>query len=165
MEEDVDVSNAATVTVMAGQSSTTTLTVGGGTTSVPPTTTITITKTLTTSWTGASSTSSSSTTSSAATATASSTFTVTQEVLDFARVGVLFILQEEQLSDASTAQTALESFFESSAQTATAASNISLANGNTIDLVNFHIDVGTGLVGSLITTKKRELDEAGSIHL
>lgn len=164
--------NEATVTVMAGTSTTVTLTIGGGVTSIPPTTTVTITRTFTSDWTPSSTSATTTTTISttvtsaapSATTSTTSTFTVTPEALDFARVGVLFILQQEQLNAATTAQTALSTFFQSStaAQTLTAASNISLANGNTIDLVNFHIDTGTGLVGSKAATVKRDLSDPGT---
>ncbi|PSR88563.1 hypothetical protein BD289DRAFT_366970 [Coniella lustricola] len=167
--EIVEQLDAATVTIMAGPSSTTTLTVQSGTTSIAPTTTVTITKTLTTDWSPSSTTASSSTsttataTSTAATATSTSTFSVTQEVLDFARVGVLYVLQQEALSNATIAQSAIENFLVSNGQTIAAASNISLSGGSSIDLVNFHIDVGAGLVGKLVTSTagKRGLYDPG----
>lgn len=159
----------ATITVMAGQSTTTTLTIeisdtpatsSAATPTIPPTTTITITRTFTSSWpppslTPIPTTSSSSTppliTPSAVPPSAtnpSSAFTVTNEVLDFARVGILFVLQQDSVTDASTAQTALQSFLSSSSATIASASNVTLGPGNSIDLVNFRVDAGTGLVGS-----------------
>lgn len=159
----------ATVTIMAGQSTTTTLTIGGGFTSIPPTTTITITRTLTSSWVPSSTaattplvSTSAATSATAVPETTSTAFTVTQQVLDFARVGVLFVLQQDSLSDATTAQKTLQTFFDSSTTslTITAARNISLSNGNSIDLVNFHVDAGTGLVGGLITSTKRDMEGA-----
>lgn len=176
----VENANIATITVMAGQSTTTTLTISltDSSSTLAPTTTVTITKTFTSTWepsttltsTIATSTLSSSTlststlsssTSTSATASpaaTSATFTVTQEVLDFARVGVLFVLQVDTLGDASTAQSSLQTFFGSSSISIAAASNISLSNGNSIDLVNFHIDAGTGLVGSKTTSAKRDTE-------
>lgn len=161
--------NVATVTVMTGLSFTTTLTLAGGVTSLPPTTTVTITKTLTSSFEPSSTllttsttalTSSTATTATAIPATTSAAaFTVTEEVLDFARVGVLLVLQQDSLSEATTAQTSLQNFFSSGTAglTITAASNISLSSGNSIDLVNFHVDAGSGLVGQRVTSARRDL--------
>jgi len=84
-------------------------------------------------------------------------FTVTEEVLDFARVAVLFILQEDGLSDASQAQSVLQRFFTGAspspprgqlASTNEAAMNLDLGNGNTINLVNLGVNIGNGTVGS-----------------
>ncbi|KAI1779257.1 hypothetical protein F4818DRAFT_403878 [Hypoxylon cercidicola] len=85
-------------------------------------------------------------------ATPASTFTVTEEVVDFARVAVLFIFQQETISDASTAQTSIQQFFSqvetvrnsSSCVTEEQAKNITIGGGNTIDLVNLFVDIGTG---------------------
>lgn len=177
IKADVVNQNVATVTIMAGQSSTTTLTINIGLSSIPPTTTVTITKTFTSSFVPPSSTTLSSTTlpptttpalstsaTTSATAipatTSAAAFTVTQEVLDFARVGVLFVLQQDSLNEATTAQSTLQTFFASSITSLTlaAASNVSLSNGNSIDFVNFHIDAGTGLVGGLVTSTKRSME-------
>lgn len=174
--------NVATVTIMTGLSLTTTLTLDGGVSSIPPTTTVTITKTLTSSFvppstatstvaptsTTAATTTTALTTSTSTSATAipattsSAAFTVTEEVLDFARVGVLFVLQQDSLTEATTAQSSLQSFFSSGTAglTVTAASNVSLSNGNSIDLVNFHVDAGTGLVGQRTTSAKRSIEGA-----
>lgn len=153
----------ATITVMAGPSSTTTLTieVTSSSSTTPPTTTITVTKTFTSSWPPASSTATATTTSASSSATSSSTaFTATEEMLDFARVGVLYILQQDNLDEATTAQSTLQMFFSSTSTTISSASNISLSAGNSIDLVNFHIDAGMGLVGSMpSTSSKREIRE------
>lgn len=167
----------ATITIMAGQSSTTTLTTdithstiasSATVTTIPPATTITITKTFITRWPPASSTEIETTTSAAATTTSallsaaspSSTFTATDEVLDFARVGVLFILQQGTLADATTAQSTLQMFFASTSTTIASASNITLSAGASIDLVNFHIDAGTGLVGSMpAASSKRAFED------
>ncbi|KAJ4386533.1 hypothetical protein N0V93_009430 [Gnomoniopsis smithogilvyi] len=158
----------ATLTIMAGQSTTTTLTIG--LTSLSPTTTVTITRTMTSNWvpsttstlatTTPSLISTATTATSAPATTTSASFTVSQDALDFARVGVLLILQQDSLSEATTAQSSLQTFFTSAATGATiaAASNISLSNGNSIDLVNFKVDAGTGLVGSLVTSTKRDLE-------
>lgn len=167
--------NIATITVMAGQSTTTTLTISltDSSSTLAPTTTVTVTRTFTSTWapsttltsTIATSTLSTSTLSTSTSTTASAspaqsstaTFTATEEALDFARVGVLFVLQQDTLSEASTAQSTLQTFFGSTTNTVAQASNISLSNGNSIDLVNFHIDAGTGLIGSKTTSTKRDV--------
>lgn len=170
--EAVENVGIATLTIMAGQSTTTTLTIG--LTSIQPTTTVTITRTMTSNWvpptTSSISTTAATTTplltptattaTSAAAATTGAAFTVSQQALDFARVGVLLVLQQDSLSEATAAQSSLQTFFTSAANGATiaAASNISLSNGNSIDLVNFKVDAGTGLVGSLVTSTKRDLE-------
>ena len=69
-------------------------------------------------------------------------FTVTEEVLDFARVAVLFVLQEGDLSKASAAQVALQRFFDSTDRAVDEARNVSLGNGNSVDLINFTVDTG-----------------------
>jgi len=76
----------------------------------------------------------------------SAAFIVSPEVLDFARVAVLYILQEENLNDAKTGQATLQQFFTSAAQgrsgsvSVERARNVTLGNGNSIDLVDFLVD-------------------------
>ncbi|KAL7621148.1 hypothetical protein AAE478_008464 [Parahypoxylon ruwenzoriense] len=80
------------------------------------------------------------------------TFVLTEEVVDFARVAVLFVFQQETLDDASTAQTSIQKFFSnvdstqnmSSSMTIEQATNLTIGGGNTIDLVNLFVDVGNG---------------------
>jgi len=72
---------------------------------------------------------------------------VTEEVLDFARVAVLFILQQETLDSAVTAQSALQRFFSSDTTTDAAAQNVNIGNGNTVNLVAFSVHLGNGSVG------------------
>ncbi|KAI0844304.1 hypothetical protein F5Y00DRAFT_266692 [Daldinia vernicosa] len=87
--------------------------------------------------------------------TPSSTFTVTEEVVDFARVAMLYIFQEKTLSDAVTAQSSVQSFFTdvdagcntSSCVTMEQGLNVTLGGGNTIDFVNLFVDIGNGRVG------------------
>ena len=121
----------------------TTISYPPGETSIPPTTTTTVTTTITP-------------VTSTPTSTPTGTFMVTEETLDFARVVVLFVLQEETLSNAESAQNALQRFFTSASEsylgtgtsvTPDQARNVSLGNGNTIDLVNFVVDLGDGTVG------------------
>ncbi|EPE05081.1 hypothetical protein F503_03686 [Ophiostoma piceae UAMH 11346] len=138
------------------------------------TVTTTITPGLTTTSTSSSTTSSSSASSSAgssassrasssssatATGTLSSadptaTFKVTEDILDFARVAVLFILQQESLSSAEGAQSALQRFFSNATTSAKknvsvadVAQNITLPNGNSINLVDLRVSAGTTLAG------------------
>ncbi|RYP11316.1 hypothetical protein DL764_000134 [Monosporascus ibericus] len=82
------------------------------------------------------------------------TFTVDGEVLDFARVAVLYIFQEETLNDATAAQTSLDRFFSeaysdnaSPGVIAEQAANVSIGGDNTIDLVNLFLDLGGDRIG------------------
>lgn len=91
----------------------------------------------------------------------SAAFSVSDVTVDFARVAVLYILQEETLADAVAAQTALQRFFAAANQagrsrfggtsgvTVGMAQNVSLGGRNSIDLTRFLIDTGLGgpLVG------------------
>ncbi|KAB5562895.1 hypothetical protein GE09DRAFT_1172075 [Coniochaeta sp. 2T2.1] len=83
-------------------------------------------------------------------------FTVTEEVLDFARVAVLFILQEDNLGDAETAQNVLQRLFttasvglagKSEGVSIEQARNVTVGNGNSVDLVQYRVDSGGNLVG------------------
>lgn len=83
-------------------------------------------------------------------------FAVTEEILDFARVAVLFILQEDSLKDAETAQNVLQRLFSTASVGMTSnsigvsidqAKNVTLGNGNSVDLVQFRVDSGGNLVG------------------
>jgi len=70
------------------------------------------------------------------------------QTLDFARVAVLFVLQDSgQLNDAVSAQEALQSYFstgtDSNGKTVDA-SNITLQNGYTADLVQYHLTAPNG---------------------
>ena len=88
-------------------------------------------------------------------------FTVTDEILDFARVAVLFVLQENGVSEASRAQSVLQRFFtesdEDSQSMAEKAFNLDLGNGNAIDLINLRVDAGSGVKGPSV---KRALGNA-----
>ncbi|KAK0729737.1 hypothetical protein B0H67DRAFT_6761 [Lasiosphaeris hirsuta] len=69
-------------------------------------------------------------------------FAVTDEVLDFSRVAVLYILQQENLNDAKVAQSRLQRLFNAAGPTNSGVSvetarNVTLENGNSIDLVDF----------------------------
>ncbi|ORY67672.1 uncharacterized protein BCR38DRAFT_456364 [Pseudomassariella vexata] len=71
-----------------------------------------------------------------------STFAATEQALDFARVAVLFVLQEESLEGASNAQITLQKLF-STAGSINDARNVTIGGDNTIDLVNFLVDLGS----------------------
>jgi len=106
-----------------------------------------------------SSASSSSVSSSSASANPTAAFAITEEVLDFARVAVLYVLQQEQLDNAVSAQTALQKFFSAESFTNRAAMNVSLGNSNSVNLVTFAVDVGNGTVGARNNSlSKRYLD-------
>ncbi|KAH8686145.1 hypothetical protein BGZ60DRAFT_523403 [Tricladium varicosporioides] len=92
---------------------------------------------------------------SSSTADPTAVFAVTEQVLDFARVAVLYVLQQETLDSAVAAQSALQKFFDPLSFTNRAAMNISLGNGNTINLVGFTLDVGNGTIGKNSSTKAR----------
>ncbi|KAI6783045.1 uncharacterized protein J7T54_002207 [Emericellopsis cladophorae] len=89
------------------------------------------------------------------------TFDVTEEVLDFARVAVLYILQEAAASDAEAAQTSLQRFFSGgqaipSAISQKDAQNVTVgAKDHTVNLVDFGIDLGDGVVGKASSSKSR----------
>lgn len=85
-------------------------------------------------------------TTTAATATPSASFDVSTEIVDFARVAVLYIFQEQTLDDASNAQTSIQNFFRDvgSGQNTTSAMNVTLGGGNTIDFVDLSVDIGDG---------------------
>ncbi|ESZ99557.1 hypothetical protein SBOR_0122 [Sclerotinia borealis F-4128] len=81
-------------------------------------------------------------------------FTITQEVLDFARVTVLFVLQQENLDNAVTAQGQLQKFFNQQSFENLAAMNVSMGGGNTINLVEFKVDLGDETVGQRNTVTR-----------
>lgn len=89
------------------------------------------------------------------TPTASTIFDVTDDALDFARVTVLFILQQSNLGDATSSQAILQRFFNSASPgalgggvTIDRAQNLTLGDGNSVDLVNFRISTRKGIVGT-----------------
>ncbi|KAM0629009.1 hypothetical protein ACHAPW_007145 [Verticillium nonalfalfae] len=80
------------------------------------------------------------------------TFMVTEEVLDFARAVVLFVLQERDLQVATASQTSLQRFFAQASSgsqntrdgvTQQMAASLSLADGITVDLVHFLVDISS----------------------
>ncbi|TGJ81154.1 hypothetical protein E0Z10_g7602 [Xylaria hypoxylon] len=101
--------------------------------------------------TSSSTSSSTPTRSSTTTPTAQPTgaFTVTDNVVDFARIAVLFVLQEKSVDQASVAQNLLQKFFNSadSDTTPDEARNITIGDSNSVDLVDLFVDVGAGRLG------------------
>jgi hypothetical protein len=100
----------------------------------------------------------------------SATFTVTEEVLDFSRVTILFILQERDLSTATSAQSALQKFFVQASRGSTGSGNgvtiematsVIVADGISVDLVHFLINLAATGSGSGGATK-RWLELSGS---
>ncbi|TGO60150.1 hypothetical protein BOTNAR_0150g00010 [Botryotinia narcissicola] len=81
-------------------------------------------------------------------------FTITEEVLDFARVTVLFVLQQENLDNAVSAQGELQKFFNQQSSENLSAMNVSMGGGNTVNLVEFKVDLGNGTVGQKNTVSK-----------
>ncbi|EEY15586.1 conserved hypothetical protein [Verticillium alfalfae VaMs.102] len=80
------------------------------------------------------------------------TFMVTEEVLDFARAVVLFVLQERDLQVATASQTSLQRFFSQASSgsqntrdgvTQQMAASLGLADGITVDLVHFLVDISS----------------------
>lgn len=81
-------------------------------------------------------------------------FNATDTVIDFCRVSVLFVLQEQGVNAGQNAQSDLQAFLTKTSTasngskiTQKEASNVTISNGGSIDLVDFRIDLGSGLVG------------------
>ncbi|EAQ89828.1 hypothetical protein CHGG_06447 [Chaetomium globosum CBS 148.51] len=70
-------------------------------------------------------------------------FTPDEDALDFARVAVLYILQEDGLGEAETAQVALQRFLGGRGGVE-AARNVTVGGGRSVDLVGFVVDLGGG---------------------
>ncbi|KAK4214107.1 hypothetical protein QBC37DRAFT_160769 [Rhypophila decipiens] len=85
-------------------------------------------------------------------------FAITEEVLDFARVAVLYILQEKTLSDAETAQVTLQRFFSSAkpglSPSVDAAFNVTVGNSNSVNLVDFQVSTGGTPIGGRPTSTR-----------
>lgn len=90
----------------------------------------------------------------------SANFTITEDTLDFARVVVLYILQEETSNDAEAAQSDLQRFFSRAGETnpqydkvkEREARNVTVGD-NTINLVDLRVDIGDGIIGRSITKR------------
>jgi hypothetical protein len=93
-------------------------------------------------------------------------FLITEQVLDFARVAVLFVLQQEEIDAAVTAQGALQHVFSLEDLNNREAMNISIGGGNSVDLIDFSINLGNGSVGYLNnSTLSRRAIVRRSMHL
>ncbi|KAK4042187.1 hypothetical protein C8A01DRAFT_14194 [Parachaetomium inaequale] len=84
-----------------------------------------------------------------------SVFAVSEEVLDFARVAVLYILQEDSLAGAEGAQMALQKVFSGSSTSGggisvEAARNVTVGEGRSVDLVGFVVDLGGSSSGGRV---------------
>jgi hypothetical protein len=81
-------------------------------------------------------------------------------VLDFSRVAVLFVLQQEDIDNAVTAQSKLQQKF-GDGLTVGDARNLSIGvgpGGNTIDLVDYRLNLGNGTSeGGLNSTLTRRV--------
>jgi hypothetical protein len=108
-------------------------------------------------------------TSSAASSLASSNpngqFIITEQVLDFARVAVLFVLQQEDIDSAIGAQSALQHVFSLNNLSNKLAANLSLGGGNSIDLLGFSLDLGNGSVGWLNGSASKRAMPRRSLNL
>jgi len=87
-----------------------------------------------------------------ATPAPTSIFEVTDTVLDFARVAVLYILQETTLNQVATSQNLLQKFItkarpQAGGVTVEDARKVSLGTDITIDFVSLYINLGKGNVG------------------
>ena len=103
--------------------------------------------------------SSDSTISTASTAVpATALFNITQEVLDFSRVAVLYLFQEESLDNAVLAQSNLQRFYGLQSFTNAAARNVSLGQGNSVDLLGFRLALrgAAGVVGAKNIVKRSD---------
>ncbi|KAJ3507877.1 hypothetical protein NM208_g15899 [Fusarium decemcellulare] len=96
------------------------------------------------------------------------TFTVTGEVLDFARVAVLYVLQKEDVDSANDAQSSIRSFLakanKESGVPTEAAANIEIGENKTVDLLRYKIDLGSGAIGGnskrdMVTPQARQFAE------
>lgn len=114
---------------------------------------------------------SSSTSTSATTSLASASsnpneqFIITEQVLDFARVAVLFVLQQEDVNSAINAQSALQHVFSLEDLSNNVAANLSIGGGNTVDLVGFRVDLGNGSEGGLNSSVSRRAILGRSVNL
>jgi hypothetical protein len=83
-------------------------------------------------------------------------FSVTEEVLDFSRVAMLYILQQQTVDRAISSQAELQRLFTRATKSKTQmgsgvtqqeASSVNLGNGNTINLVSLSVNIGDGPIG------------------
>ena len=77
------------------------------------------------------------------------------------------MLQQEEIDAAVSAQSALQKFFSGTGQgfTNQAAGNVSLGGGNTVDLLDFAVDLGNGSVGAANSSVEKRTLSGRSIPL
>jgi predicted metal-dependent peptidase len=77
-------------------------------------------------------------------------------MLDFSRVVVLYVLQEQNVDAAVTAQTNLQRFFSQvqrsgpgvdGSQNRREATALAIGGENVVNLINFTVDIGSGSIG------------------
>lgn len=84
------------------------------------------------------------TSTSSSSSASSSGFVITSEALDFARVAVLFILQQENVNAAVSAQGSFEGFFSQKTISNSSATSITVGNGNVVNLSAFSLKIANG---------------------
>lgn len=142
-------STGSSVTIdLEGSTTAPPVTVNLGSTTAAPSVTVTLGST-TIRPTASTTAAATSATTASTSATSTASFAASQQMLDFGRVAMLYVLQQQNLSTATTAQVSLQQFLSMTGATTSAAQNISLSNGNSIDLINFAVNVGKGNVGAL----------------
>lgn len=86
-------------------------------------------------------------------------FQITNEVLDFARVAVLFVLQQQDLDSAQDAQSSIDKFFAKARKDdgvlVKDAENVSIGDKKSVDLLRYKITIGTDMIGG--NTKRSAL--------
>lgn len=85
------------------------------------------------------------------TQTPTNKFQITNEVLDFARVAVLFVLQQQDLDSAQDTQSSIDKFFAKARKDdgvlVKEAENVSIGDKKSVDLLRYKITLGSSTVG------------------
>ncbi|KAF4457288.1 hypothetical protein F53441_762 [Fusarium austroafricanum] len=78
-------------------------------------------------------------------------FKITNEVLDFARVAVLYVLQQEDVNSAEDAQSSLQKFLTKARKEegvlAKEAASVSIGDKETVDFLRYRISIGSKTIG------------------
>ena len=78
-------------------------------------------------------------------------FQITNEVLDFARVAVLFVLQQENVDSAQDAQSSIDKFFAKARKDdgvlVKQAESVSIGDKSSVDLLRYKITIGSETIG------------------
>jgi hypothetical protein len=78
-------------------------------------------------------------------------FQITNEVLDFARVAVLFVLQQQDVDSAQDVQSSIDKFFAKARKDdgvlVKEAENVSIGDKKSVDLLRYKITIGSSTVG------------------